>query len=326
MQAAAAWGLRSFLLAVPAQIESTLSSYKSDLQKRLDLLLSDASSPHGRIATGIAQGLAVGVQICAYRPLYFSAELVNETWALANSLLQLSGKSDIRSSQAQIQVSWTLIGALMAIGHQFVKPRIGQLLLLWQNALPRPSSKESMIERNSTELQYLFHVRERALAALCLFLQYNAKLLTHDTSKRLSTMLADTMVFVGRLLPSPSEDVRLLGSYSQLLEAAVKVKMRVMKCYCILTSHDIRHVASPELLMTAISIFVEPDPIVSDILFGKQTVIGTLDSSNIIHDNYGWGVSSQTSVLSVSNDLEDYTQPRCWIWNSDSDLLEQMVL
>lgn len=138
-----------------------LSSCKFDLQKHLDLL-NDTSVPHARVALGVAQGLAAVVQVCSYRPLYFSNVVVTEIWTLANTLLQMSGKSDLRSSQVQIQVSWNLIGALMTSGTQFVKSRINQLLLLWQNALPRPFSKESMASRNIAELQYLLHVREKS--------------------------------------------------------------------------------------------------------------------------------------------------------------------
>lgn len=326
VQAAAAWGLRSFVLAVPAQIESMLSSCKSELQKHLDLL-SETNVPHGRIALGIAQGLATVVHICSYRPLYFSRTIVTEIWTLANTLLQLSGKSDLRSSQVQIQVAWNLIGALMTSSSQFVKSRINQLLLLWQNALPRAFTKESMASRNIAELQYLLYVRERALTALYLFLQYNAKLLTSDTSKRIITMLSDTSISVGRLPAAPAtDDARLLASYSQLAEIAIKVKMRVFRCYNQLVDHDVRKIAGPELLMNAISSFVESDPLVSKFVGGTQSVVASFESLVSTVDNYAWGVSSYTRLLSIASDTTERSQGRHWsIWDSDSEVLEQMV-
>jgi HEAT repeat-containing protein 5 len=325
VQAAVCWGLRSFVLAAPSQIAPILLAFKSDLQKHLDLL-SDANQPHGRIALGVAQGLAVVVQVCSFRLLYFSADTIVEIWTLANSLLQTSANSDLRSSQVQIQVSWSLIGALMATGAQFIKSRLNQLLLLWQNALPRPFSKDSMAGRTIGELQYLLHVRERALAALWLFLLYNAKSLTNETSKRIMNMLVDTNIFLGRL-PSPpiNDDVRGIAAYSQLAEIATKVKMRVIKCYCCLVGPDVRNVAGPELLMTAISVFSESDPPISKFAIGKQTMIGSFESLNLTTDNYAWGVSSLIRSLSIPDDKEE--QGRHWSdWDSDSEILERMVL
>jgi HEAT repeat-containing protein 5 len=314
-------------LAVPAQIEPMLSSCKSELQKHLDVL-SETGVPHGRIGLGIAQGLAAVVQVCSYRPLYFSTDVVTEIWTLANSLLQLSAKSDLRSSQIQIQVSWNLIGALMTSGAQFVKPRINQLLLLWQNALPRSFPRESMASRNNADLQYLLHVREKALAALYLFLQYNSKLLTQDTSKRIATMLSDTNTFVGRIPSAPlTDDARLLASHSQLTEIAVKVKMRVFRCYCRLVDHDIRKIAGPELLMNAISVFVESEPQTSKFVVGQQTIVTSFKSLNYTTDNYACGVSSYFNYLSIPDEGADRSQGRHWsIWDSDSEALEQMVL
>ena len=304
-----------------------LVSCKSDLQKHLDLL-NETGVPHGRIALGIAQGLAAVVQVCSYRPLYFSTDVATEIWTLAGSLLQMSAKSDLRSSQIQIQVSWNLIGALMTSGAQFVKPHINQLLLLWQNALPRPFPRESMANRNNADLQYLLHVRERALAALYLFLQYNSKLLTQDTSKRIATMLSDTNTFVGRIPHAPlTDDARLLASHSQLTEIAIKVKMRVFRCYTRLVDHDIRKIAGPEVLMNAISVFVESDPQTSKFVAGTQTIGTSFESLSSTTDNYAWGVSSYFNCLSIPDEGADRSQGRHWsIWDSDSEVLEQMVL
>ena len=319
--------MRSFVLAVPAQIEPIILTCKTALREHIDTL-NDTSLPHGRIALGIAQGLAVVVQICPFRPLYFSTEVINEIWMLATSLLQISGKSDLRSSQVQIQVAWNLIGALMAAGSQFVKSRLNQLLLLWQNALPRPFPKDSMAGRTHSELQYLLHVKEKALAVLDLFLHYNSKLLTQDTSKRIITMLSDTSAFLGRLPLAPStDDVRLLASHTQLVEIATKVKMRAIRCHSRLVGFGIRSTAGPELLMTAIAVFVEPDPVAAKFVSGKQTMIGS-ESISLTGDNYSWGVSSYLGYLSIPNatDFDNRREGRHWsVWDSDDDMLEQMV-
>jgi HEAT repeat-containing protein 5 len=184
-----------------------------------------------------------------------------------------------------------------------------------------------MASRNVAELQYLLYVRERALTALYLFLQYNAKLLTNDTSKRIITMLSDTSISVGRLPAAPTtDDVRLLASYSQLAEIAIKVKTRIFRCYYQLVDHDVRKIAGPELLMNTISSFVESDPLVSRFVGGTQSVVASFESLVSTVDNYAWGVSSYMRLLSIASDAAEHSQGRHWsIWDSDGEVLEQMV-
>lgn len=322
------WGLRSFILAVPNQIEPMLLSCKKDLQQHLELL-NDNNAPHGRMAVGVAHGLAVIVQVCPSRPLYFSTTVISEIWTLASSLLKTSGKSDLRSSHIQIQVAWTLIGALMSIGFHFVKSRLTQLMLLWQNALPRAFSKEAMAGRNISELQYLLHVKERALAALLLFLQYNERLITHDTSKRIAMMLSDTSAFVGRLPNMPlTDDMRTIALYSQLLDISVKVKTRVLRCYSLLVRYDDRNIAGPELLMTTIFVFAEAEPLISKAVSSKALVVSSLDSFASITDNYAWGVTSYLQPLTLPGigEIKETGPTRHWsVLSSESDALETMV-
>lgn len=314
-------------MAVPAQIEPIFLICKIALQRHLEQL-GDNAVPHGRIALGIAQGLAVVVQICPFRPLYFSTDGVNEVWTLATSLLQVSAKSDLRISQVQIQVAWNLIGALMVAGSQFIKSRLNQLLLLWQNALPRPFSRDSMAGRTHSELQYLVHVKEKALTALYLFLHYNSKLLTNDTSKRIVTMLSDTSTFVGRLPSAPStDDIRLLTSHSQLIEIGTKVRMRIFKCHSSLVSYDSRNTAGPELLMATIAGFVESEATSAKYIPGKSAAHGSSDCLALTGDNYAWGVSGYVGYLSIPDGIfDDRRQRRHWsVWDSNDDIVEQLV-
>jgi len=301
--------------------------YKEDLQHHLELL-NDNSAPHGRMAVGVAHGLSVAVQVCPSRPLYFSTTVISEIWSLASSLLKMSGKSDLRSSQIQIQVAWTLIGALMSIGFHFVKSRLNQLMLLWQNALPRAFPKEVMAGRNVPELQYLLHVKERALAALLLFLQHSERLVTHDTSKRIATMLSDTSTFIGRLPSTPlTDDIRTITANTQLIDTSVKVKTRVLRCYSLLGRYD-RNIAGPELLMTTISVFAETEPQMPKVISSKPPMISSFDSFTSITDNSAWGLTSYFIPLTVPGvgDIRKTGRERHWsVLSSESDMLEEMV-
>jgi HEAT repeat-containing protein 5 len=270
------------------------------------------------------------VQVCPFRPLYYSASLITDIWNLAITLLQLSGKSDLRISQVQIQVAWILIGALMSLGSHFIKSHLSQLLLLWQNALPRSLPREAIVSRSSAELQYLLHVRERSLAALHLFLLYNGKMVTYDISKRIVSMLSDTVAFVARLpLPHPTDDARLLNAQLQLAETVFKIRTSVFRCYSTLSRCDQRYSAGPEILMTAISIFTDPD--LGGLKSGtsmRALNSGAFESLSSIEDNFSFGVSGHLKKLTIPGNIRarDKKQVRHWsMWTTDSDLLDDVV-
>jgi len=312
-------------LITPSQMESTLLILKTDLEQRMTTL-SDGPAIQGRTAVGLAHGLGVVVQNCPFRPLYYSASVLDEVWNLALSQLQLSGKSDLRISQVQIQVAWILIGSLMSSGTHFVKSHLNRLLLLWQNALPRPSSKDIMAGRPTVEIQYLLHLKERALAALNLLLHYNEKLITLDLSKRVMTMLADTGVFVSRIPPLfGSDDPRILSAQSQLNDTIHKVKAHIFRCYTSLSQFDRRNAAGSEILLTAISVFAESDSSLSRFATGKGTSNLSFGSLASAEDNFSWGVSGYVKRLTIPKS-GSVDERRHWsIWNSDVDLLEDMV-
>lgn len=323
VQVVSSWGLRLFVLAVPSQLESLLCWSKLEMEKHL-ALLNDSNTSNTRVPLGLAQSIAVIIQASTYRPMYFANDNAIAVWKFANTQLQLSAKSDLRSSQIQIQIAWNFIGALMSIGMPFVKSQVGQLLLLWHNALPRPLPRDKMATSNVAELHYLLHVRDRALAALSLFLQYNIKILTHDLSTRIHGMLSDTATFVGRLPPAPAiEDSRLLSAHAQLVDIAVRVKMRVFKCYSQLVGQDFRKIASPEILMNAIAVFVETDPLISKSPSLKSPVGSSFESLSLVTDNFAFGVTSHQS--SQPPKFHTGEEPCSAKRDSDEEVLDRMV-
>jgi len=104
--------------------------------------------------------------------------------------------------------------------------------------------------------------------------------------------------------------------------------MRVMSCYSILVRHDIRNLASPELLMSAIATFGDPIRHVSNLTATKPVTAGSNDSLNSITDNYAWGISSYARSLYIPIENETDATGRAKYWSnlsSDYDILEQMV-
>src|SRR5437016_491618 len=58
---------------------------------------------------------------------------------MATQLLKRAGEHDVKIAGVEIEVAWTLINSLMSLGPNFFRPPLLQLLVLWCNALPKPT-------------------------------------------------------------------------------------------------------------------------------------------------------------------------------------------
>ena len=83
------------------------------------------------------------LSIIPQRPLYVSYDVSAKVLDMATQLLKRSGEHDVKVAETEVEVAWTLIASLMSLGPNFVRPHLPQLLVLWRNALPKPTSKDS---------------------------------------------------------------------------------------------------------------------------------------------------------------------------------------
>ena len=288
--------LRILTLACPQEFQVCADTCLTYLKKELEELSQPRHTQ--RRCMGYANALAAVLGTSRFQPLYGSVDTFSRVLGLANELLKSSSASELRASATQIQVAWILIGGLMPLGPNFAKIHLNQLLLLWRNALPRPLSRENVAQRGTLEMSFLAHVRECALGSLLVFLEFNSILVTTDGSKRIASMLQNTILFL-ESLPAirSSEDLssRLISAL-QLSDFAIMVRRRVLQCFAKLVSLDhLGHhetLAQSNLLSLAISCFADPD---SDIPRSLETTIASSASSfeNLweLSDNWGGGVS-----------------------------------
>ncbi|KAI5804071.1 armadillo-type protein [Peziza echinospora] len=295
VQVGTSWALKTFVLAVPAQLLPIITICMNNVNRELAQLTSrkSLSSDLFRRCTGFANGLAAVISTAPLQPLYASVDVTSRVLSLATSLLKSSGDHDLRVSSTQIQVAWILIGGLMSLGPNFVKIHLSQLLLLWKNALPKPLAKDSNLDRSPLELSFLSHVRECALGSILAFLEFNPKLLTTDVSKRISAMLQNSTLFLNTLpAKKTTDDVsqRLLPSI-QLVDYDLMVRRRVLQCYNKLVKLSHAEALQANLLTIAVTFFADPDKYTPSSL---STVIassaGNFESLWEIGDNYGYGV------------------------------------
>jgi hypothetical protein len=287
---------RAFVLACPQQLLICSKHCINQLVKELSHLTEPRHS-HRRCVSN-ANTLAAMLSTARSRPLYGSIEIFSQVLAMATDLLKSSSSSELRISATQIQAAWTLIGGLMPLGPNFVKIHLAQLLLLWRNALPRPLSRDNAAKRGSLEMSFLAHVRECALGAMLVFLEYNSSLLTTDSSKRLATMLQNCVVFLQGfpIQRQPEEVSARVNPALPLQDYKIMVRRRVLQCFSKLVS--ITHLENSEvsiqadLLSLAMLSFIEPEnaaPRSFDALIA--TYPGSFESLWDLEDNWGFGVT-----------------------------------
>lgn len=295
VQIHASYCLRTFLLACPQQLLPCASICMNSVNRELGILTSNRYS--SRRCIGFANGLAAVISISPLQPLYSSIEISSRILSIATTLLKSSGQAELRVSITQVQVAWILIGGLMSLGPNFVKIHITQLLMLWRNALPRPLTVENSAQRHSSEINFLTHVRECALGSILSFLEFNNKLVTTDVSKRIATMLQNTLEFLETLqIKKHSDDPSLRTSSLQLQDLILMVRRRVLQCYTKLISFS--PLASSEiqtqsnLITLAISLFADPDNHAQGSLGSLiATSAGNFEAIWDIADNSGFGIS-----------------------------------
>jgi HEAT repeat-containing protein 5 len=313
VQSHAAQCFKTFLLACPSQLPRTIDHAMAQLQKEFQP--AEGKQPQRR-SSGFAAVIAIAVSCARHKPLYGSVQTYSSIFTFATELLKSSAAAELRLSALQVQVAWTLIGGLMSLGPNFVKVHLNQLMLMWRNALPPPLTHENATKRGHLETSFLSHVRECALSALLMFLSSCSTLVTFDGSKRISTMLHNTIMFLDSLPPArEAEDLshRLLPAL-QLQDFAILLRRRVLQCFSSLVS--LRHleqsdvVSQSDLIGLTMRTFTDPErPILKSLEASLANTASTFEGLWTTEDNWGFGVSSLADSFDSYLPFESHSQP-----------------
>ncbi|KAF2097074.1 HEAT repeat protein-like protein [Rhizodiscina lignyota] len=326
VQIHAAACFRAFVVASPQNLLPSITICMNSVNRELNLLTGARSSP--RRCVGFANGLSAMLSTSPYQPLYGSVDVNSRILSQATSLLKGAANSELKVSSAQIQVAWIMLGGLMTLGPNFVKIHLSQLLLLWKNALPKPLTKDHMVQRSVLELSYLAHVRECALGCMLTFLQFNSRLLTVDVTKRLAAMLQNTTVFLGSLpsRKSTEDPSQRLSSALDLYDYDLMVRRRVLQCYAKLISDgqtgSSEVLQQSNLLPFALASFADPENYApSSLSTSIASAAGSFESIWDVGDNYGFGVSGMIrgfEATPMAHYLSSRHQ-RHWLTKRDAD-------
>ncbi|EPQ31133.1 uncharacterized protein PFL1_01322 [Pseudozyma flocculosa PF-1] len=338
VQVSAAWCLRTLCDIAPGLLSPTISAVLELLNRDLTTL-ANGGGPAGagqvaKRASGHSRALASLINVIPRRPLYTSFAVSAKVLSLAIQLLKNSGNHELSVSAVEIGVAWTLVGALMSLGPNFVRLHLPQLLILWRNALPKPTSKDTApgpSTRSDGEWGFLLHVRECTLGSLLSFLLHNGStLLTLDTARRIVALLSNTLAFVNgfsgqhpHLLQeqSPGVDRPSLS----LLDREHLLRRRVFQCLAVLATNPAMEPMQAGLVPVAVQAFAEPERYIGS---AAQAAIaasaGTFTGIWTATDGYAFGVTSlqrdaETFVSDPIGSLEATRAPASDHWlNRDS--------
>lgn len=306
----AAWTMRIYCTTTPLRLPKMLSSLVDTLDKDIALIgTPTAPTDLAARAIGRAQGISALVAVIRDRPLYVSHDISTRLMDTAAQILKRSGEHDVTSANIEIQVAWTLITALMTLNSAFVKSHLPSLLVLWRNALPKPTSKDSSVgERGEAEWSFLLQVRECTLSSILAFLRSNRELATLDVARRITSLLTNTLNFVNGFVSAYAEYLKELQQQNpnntapastshtaNLAEKECLLRRRVLQCFTVLADSSATEAVQPALVQAAVGVIADPDSITigsSAMQAAIQASSGSFTNVWQMADGFGFGVSS----------------------------------
>ncbi|KAF8333580.1 ARM repeat-containing protein [Cantharellus anzutake] len=297
---AAAWCLRSFCYSTPLRLAKNVLSVMEFLQRDISTL----STPNATVdvhhrALGHAYGLAALFSVIPERPLYVSYDLSAKLLDTAIQLLKKAGDHELAVAGVEIETAWTCIASLMPLGPNFLRSHLSQLLVLWRNALPKPTSKDTTngATRSAADWTFLLRVREGALSAALAFLTHNTPLVTLDVARRLATLLSNALLFSNAFISQYREELHdgplPTRTEPSLPTREAMLRRRIFRCFSILGFAGLSESVQLSLLQSAVTLFASPEGFSgSSAQAAIATSAGTFSSLWQVSDGYAYGISS----------------------------------
>ncbi|KAF8523823.1 ARM repeat-containing protein [Gautieria morchelliformis] len=316
----AAWTLRCFCRSTPLRLPKIVLTVMEMLQRDISTLSTPAAPANiDQRALGHAYGLSALFTVIPERPLYVSYDISAKVLDMAIQLLKRAGDHDVKVAGIEVEVAWTCIASIMTLGPNFVRSHLPQLLVLWRNALPKPTSKDTTtnIARSPQEWMFLLHVRECALGAILSFLRHNSPvLITLDVARRIASLLSNALLFANAFVAQKVDEqqdgaISFGGSrYIDLPTREALLRRRVYECFGALGFSTLTESMQSTLLQSVVSQFASPDGYTgSSVQAAIATSSGTFTSVWHSADGYGSGVTSIDVVTQpLSSEADAHVQ------------------
>lgn len=248
----------------------------------------------------------------------------------ATGLLKATFDQPLPVARVSSEIGWILVSGLMALGPHFVRPNLSALMVLWRNALPKPTVRDNSSVVGKEEWGFLLGVRGWAVGAMCAFLRYNnahsggditasgligdverfggKPLVTLDISRRLGSLLSNALGFANLFITAHKEEIpdptsptgtapSLLSQPDEdgfdLLAYESLLRSHVHVAFSLLGFSTVTEAVQRELITSTISLFAGQDTYSGS---GLQVAIaakeGTFRGVWRAEDGYAYGVTS----------------------------------
>ncbi|TFY57214.1 hypothetical protein EVG20_g8633 [Dentipellis fragilis] len=300
----ACWALRVFCVSSPLRLPKITFNVLELLQRDIGLLTTQTTAADaGTRALGHAYGLAALITVVREKPLYVSYDISAKVLDMAIQLLKRAGDHDVQIAGIEVEVAWTCIASLMTLGPNFVRAHLPQLLVLWRNALPKPTSKDTSHGggRTKSEWMFLTHLRESAMGAILCFLRHNSPtLVSLDVARRIASMLSNAFLFANALSSHHAEEPAAPGSETASDGPSLRtrenlLRRRIYQCFTVLGVSSVPESTQVALVQSVISLVASPDG------FAGSTVQAAIASSSgsfvslwQSFDGYAYGVTAKS--------------------------------
>jgi hypothetical protein len=264
-----AWCLKSLSHAQPRVLPKLIDRMINTLQKDSSALTSEKSETLSKFVA-LSNCLAAVLGVIHERSLHVSFESSATIFGISTQLLKHStvGK-DPRVANTQLQVAWTLLGALMTLGPNFVKVHLSQLLLLWKTVFPKPIvPKDGLSNRGEAEWNVALLSRNCALGCVLSFLNSNTEaLVSIDVAKRIVVCLNNCANFLATVPQQYSCGVTNYTGRKKLVDIEHSLRRRLLGCFLLIKPISSFETSFEPLLRLCIQSFA-PDP---DVIVDRGT-------------------------------------------------------
>jgi hypothetical protein len=230
-----------YMQGVPSRLPNALQVTVNNIEAIIPTLGRNQQVKEGRAPEEIrylAALLARLLLLLPAFPLYTSADSCSQAVSVATRLLRCSADLTLATSTVVVPAAWTILSAVVSLKHSLAEVHLPQILLLWKNALPKPSHKEAALAetRSREEWLFLFKFREAVLRCISSYLHQS---ISHpqqsDLLPRIIAILGHAFAFYissprfDHLIDSDSDNSGAAGvkpyrnSYLQTLLAAYSV-------------------------------------------------------------------------------------------------------
>lgn len=187
--------LNAYTRMIPSRLHTLIVDVLEILESRL---LNKEQKVSLDDLTGQAGALSSLVSLLRNFPLYASKDVCTRAMSTASLLLKNAGDRDLAASTLIVRSAWRILAGILSLPRHLISVHLPQILLLWRNALPKSSHRETTMAEKRTvqEWSFLLSIRQAVLDSIITYLErHNTSRSEGDVIRRIAALLNHALAF-----------------------------------------------------------------------------------------------------------------------------------